>query len=197
MNSTCSELECSAPAVCRGFCGRHYRRRNVAGTLPPKKTLREVLGQGVRVGPVPAIAPELGPCLIWTGKPDKAGYGHRTWEGIRHYAHRLAWIAYCGPIPDGHDIDHRCHVTMCIRVDHLRPTTRSENLQNRAGATRGNSSSRHRGVSYSKRDRRWVAKAKRRGVTYSGGSYLTEQEAADAARELRLRLHTHNDVDRR
>lgn len=59
--------------------------------------------------------------------------------------------------PDDMQVDHRDGKdTLNNRRDNLRIATRSENQQNRGGANR-NSKSGIRGVSWSKRDRKWQA----------------------------------------
>ena len=70
-------------------------------------------------------------CWVWTRFIGTSGYGrlsHRyagqsQWWG----AHRLAWTAFRGPIPDGLTVDHLCFVPACCNPDHLRLLTVSEN----------------------------------------------------------------------
>lgn len=50
-------------------------------------------------------------------------------------AHRAAWEAEYGPIPDGHDLDHLCRRRLCIAPLHLEPVTPSANQQRKP--TRG------------------------------------------------------------
>lgn len=56
---------------------------------------------------------------LWLGAIVE-GYG-RAWikrKPIR--AHRLAWVIFTGkPIPDGHDIHHRCNIKHCVNPFHL------------------------------------------------------------------------------
>lgn len=42
-------------------------------------------------------------------------------DGERRYAaaHRVAWIAANGPIPDGYGVERTCYTPKCVRVDHL------------------------------------------------------------------------------
>lgn len=70
-------------------------------------------------------------CWLWTGAINKGnGYGHfGPNRGIiaTHRAHRVAWILYRGPVPEGMVIDHMCRVRSCVNPDHLRLATPQQN----------------------------------------------------------------------
>jgi HNH endonuclease len=68
----------------------------------------------------------LGGCHLWQGNL-KDGYGCLRLGGKLHFAHRLAWEARHGPIPEGLVLRHRCNVRRCCNADHLVPGTRAEN----------------------------------------------------------------------
>ena len=68
----------------------------------------------------------LSGCHIWRANL-KDGYGCLRLGGKLHFAHRLAWQAKHGPIPDGLVLRHRCNVRRCCNPDHLVPGTRAEN----------------------------------------------------------------------
>lgn len=71
---------------------------------------------------------EDGDCLTWTGSIQTKGYGSTTdGFGRSTLAHRRAWIAANGPIPDGLTVDHLCMNKRCVNVDHMEVVTRSEN----------------------------------------------------------------------
>jgi hypothetical protein len=57
-------------------------------------------------------------CIIWSGKMKK-GYGAiargRKFVGT----HRLSYEFFCGPIPDGLFVLHKCDVRSCCNPDHL------------------------------------------------------------------------------
>lgn len=63
-------------------------------------------------------------CWEWPGKKSAEGYG----QGRGGYAHRLAWQALNGPIPEGLQIDHLCRNRACVRPDHMELVTRKENI---------------------------------------------------------------------
>lgn len=68
-------------------------------------------------------------CWVWLGTVLNNGYG-RFNRGDRHVvAHRFAYEAAVGPIPEGLDLDHLCRNRRCVNPAHLEPVTRSENLR--------------------------------------------------------------------
>lgn len=84
-----------------------------------------------KVEDAPCPVEGLGPCLLWTGAIQSAGYALLKPDGPRRtapvLAHRLAYEHWVGPIPDGLQIDHLCRVRACVRPEHLEPVTRHEN----------------------------------------------------------------------
>jgi hypothetical protein len=79
-------------------------------------------------GPVPAHAPDLGPCWVWTAS---------TWEGYGSFrlgekmvkAYVWAWEDENGPVPDGLELDHLCRNKPCVRPSHLEAVTHLVNLE--------------------------------------------------------------------
>jgi hypothetical protein len=51
-------------------------------------------------------------------------------------AHRVAYLALVGPIPEGKELDHRCRNRACVRPECLELVTHAENVRRGlAGAT--------------------------------------------------------------
>lgn len=89
----------------------------------------------VRDGPIPTARPDLGPCWLWIGSIS-SGYGNIRILGKSLLAHRIAYELANGPIPDGHELDHLCRITNCVRPAHLEPVPHRVNMARGIRATR-------------------------------------------------------------
>jgi len=137
------------------------------------------------------------PCWEWIARIGTHGYGEFRALG-HNLAHRYSWSRENGSIPTGLDIDHICRNRACVNPGHLRCGPRKRNAENLdAAATSANTTSRFRGVSFHKQTGRWRAQVTHHQKQYYGGAYETEEEAAEAARQLRLKLFTFNHSDDR
>lgn len=145
--SPCSIDGCDRPVRARGWCAMHYLRwitKGDVGCAEPKtrRTPRPVeaafWANVDRNGPVPR--PDMGPCWVWTGMLNPGGYGYFNRPGLSRLPHRLAYEWARGPIPDGLDLDHLCHLPpctggvecphrRCVNPDHLDPVTRADNTR--------------------------------------------------------------------
>ena len=121
-------------------------------------------------------------CVLWQGKVFN-GYG--VLSGGR-WAHRVAYDLLVAD-PAGKLVDHICHNTLCINPEHLRLTSRSQNMHNRKGAS-SRSKTGIRGVlhrpMYAKP---WTARVVVNGVQHDE-RYSTVEEAAVAVRRMRAEL---------
>lgn len=63
-------------------------------------------------------------CWPWKLSTGSHGYGQVGWSGPEGHggttAHRVAWMAAIGPIPDGMTVDHECRRSTCCNPLHLR-----------------------------------------------------------------------------
>lgn len=70
-------------------------------------------------------------CYISLYSTGSHGYAQVGWiddSGRRvTVAHRVAWVAEHGPIPEGMTIDHTCKTKQCVNVKHLRMLDNFEN----------------------------------------------------------------------
>ncbi len=66
-------------------------------------------------------------CWEWQLSLDKDGYGKIHHAKVATRAHRAAYIAFVGPIPDGLETDHLCRVRHCCNPAHMEVVTHREN----------------------------------------------------------------------
>ena len=136
MAKSCSISDCGRPATRRGWCQSHYDRWRMYGDPlghpAPRLTLAERLWAKVdKDGPIPAYAPHLGQCWIWTGAKTELGRGviRLSRQRSNGFVHKVAWELLNGPVPDGLELDHLCRVPLCVNPAHLEPVTHQENMR--------------------------------------------------------------------
>ena len=103
------------------------------------------------------------------------------------YAHRVAWEFVYGPIPEGKDIDHVNGNKSDNRIENLRVASRSQNMAN--CVSRKGSTSKYIGVSWSTREKRWVAQITKDYKTYGIGTFESEIDAATAYDTRAIEIH--------
>jgi hypothetical protein len=187
----CSFEGCTKPArratigtLCEGHTGQ--RRRGLQ--LRPLRIKYTNLSELIE-----AHTDRTGDCWTWTTGKDRNGYGKQRWDGFYWFAHRLSYTNYHGPIPDGLLVDHRCHNRACVNPDHLRLATHKQNQEN---LSRTDGASGYRGVYKEALGPSWRAVVKHHGTNHVRSGFSTPEEAAVVARDLRLELFTHNELDR-
>lgn len=83
---------------------------------------------------------EDGECWIWPKSTASHGYGQIGWgvEPDRRLvlAHRMAYLLFIGPIPEGLTVDHVCRNRPCCNPTHLRLLTNLENASDNGPARR-------------------------------------------------------------
>lgn len=90
-------------------------------------------------------------CWVWSGALTD-GYGRLRRRGQMMLAHRLAYEAFVGEVPEGLVLDHLCRNRACCNPDHVEPVTHAENLLHGIGATATNAAkvTCHRGHPFTK-----------------------------------------------
>lgn len=188
---TCSIEGCDKKHKGYGLCNTHYARLKRNGDPHTIRTM-----QGAPAAERYWARVQKGPdCWLWTGACD-GRYGH-FWESKdkSHMAHRYSYEALVGPIPEGKQLDHTCHSTLCVNPRHLRPATPKQNRENASGAPRSSTTG-VRGVSFHKKDRVYHATVGHHGERVYAGRFSNLADAEEAVIAKRLELHTHNDKDR-
>lgn len=134
-------------------------------------------------------------CWEWDGTHNQYGYGLFHSGTTNRLAHRIIFGYYFGAVPSTIQLDHTCGNRGCVNPEHLRKVTPKQNTEHFIKELRSTNTSGYRGVMYDKKRNRWRARVESAGR--SRASYhLTREEAAEAARRMRLEIHTHNDRDR-
>lgn len=134
-------------------------------------------------------------CWGWTGYYDMHGYAKLRRGKQNLVIHRWMYERHVGPLVDGLVIDHACGNTRCVNPDHLRQVSIKQNVEHFTAPLRSHNTSGYRGVTFHKPSGLWMARVKS-GDQSHASYHRTAEEAAAAAQEARLALHTHNDLDR-
>ncbi|TYG23481.1 HNH endonuclease [Enterobacter asburiae] len=192
MAKKCYVNDCDNRSEKRGMCGKHYFRwRKYGDPLVVRNTVYSSPQEAIK-----ARTKVEGECQVWTGAKLKTGYGSIRTGGKALRVHRFVWESVSGPVPDGMDVDHICRNRLCCNINHLRLASRSENNQNLGGAKK-NSKTGVLGVTYLNRgNRRWLAQVKLNGKFVLRKTFMSLEEARDAAIAARLEHFTHNEADR-
>lgn len=96
-------------------------------------------------------------CWRWMGEINHRGYGRFMFRGVRTVAHRVAYELAVGPIPQGLQCGHLCHVPACVRPDHLEPMTAKRNIAMRDERRAPAMTARQRQLRYLQRKRERAA----------------------------------------
>lgn len=67
-------------------------------------------------------------CTVWERATQSQGYGMTWFNNRLILVHRLAWILFNGPIPNGLFVLHRCDNRPCYKIEHLFLGTHLENI---------------------------------------------------------------------
>jgi hypothetical protein len=74
-------------------------------------------------------------CWLWMASCRPNGYGQFAKDARKRpgrkidYAHRVSWELFCGEIPEGVCVLHKCDMPNCVNPEHLFLGTDSDNVQ--------------------------------------------------------------------
>lgn len=176
---------CNDSVHAKGWCSIHYGRWRRHGD--PLTEVTPAFHDKEKLLEYRTIPEPNSGCLLWTGSTTRAGHGTINTGGEVLYAHRWVYEKGVGPIPEGAHVDHKCHVPQCVNVEHLRLATRSQNLSNRKGPSRLNTSG-FRNVYWSKERRCWYVQVVKEGKRRVKYGFKTPEEASVYAEQLREEL---------
>lgn len=187
----CGFAACERESEHVGLCHAHYEQRRRGKSLTPlvahALTFEERFWAKVR---------KTDNCWIWIGSSSGGGYGSIWRDGKCQKAHRVSLDLAGRPAAADLEVDHMCHVRLCVNPAHLQAVPKSLNQENRSGLTAHNTSG-HRGVKWNKARRKWEVAVKKNGRNHYGGLFLSLDEAAKVATRMRNELFTNNLLDRK
>jgi hypothetical protein len=140
--------------------------------------------QGHVVG-VALVDSEDGHLVDLTWSLHSAGYAYRLVDRHAVYMHRVVLGLERGNLLQG---DHINGNRLDNRRANLRVVTSQEQSQNIC-LRKDKQVSRYRGVFYDKRRKKWYGQVQLAGKKHSTGQFLSEDEAGEAVKVLRERLH--------
>lgn len=194
VDAECAMEGCNHPVLARSLCRLHYNRLRRWGHLDEEQRSKEMF-EHAKLDAVRAFwqsVDKRGDCWVWLGSVHR-GYGRISWLGQSRYVHRISFELAYGHIPEGMQIDHRCHTRRCVNPEHLRLVTPKQNCEHLTGANANNKSSGLRGVT--RNHNKWKAEVRHNRKHYYLGTFETVEEANSAAVAARKQLFTHDDYD--
>lgn len=124
------------------------------------------------------------------GSKDNHGYIKVMFQQKLYKAHRLAWFYVYGEWPAG-QIDHINGDRADNRISNLRIVSNKQNQEN--VGRKANNTSGYRGVSFYRKSGKYEAHIRHNGKKRHVGTFLTAEDASQAAMAARQSLMTHND----
>lgn len=118
------------------------------------------------------------------------GYVIIGYDYVYVKAHRLAWFYVHGEWPKD-EIDHINGIRNDNRIENLRQSTKSQNMQNKKKYSVKSDlpQSIYPGVTWSKVMRKWIARISKDGKKYYLGSFIEPEDAYKVYLENKKKLH--------
>lgn len=107
-------------------------------------------------------------CWLWLRTTNEQGYGRLYVNGVRVYAHRLAYELSKGSIAEGLVVRHKCDTPSCCNPEHLVLGTRAQNANDRDRRGRG----------------RWLHNEERPTIRYSNAVIIAIRSAVGSTRQI-------------
>lgn len=114
-----------------GLCLGHYQQKRQGKELRPIRQGTHGMSLQDKVRFYSVENPATG-CWEWQAYKKPSGYGTLWYDGKPYYhAHRVSYIAFNGPIPEGMWVLHICDVRCCVNPQHLRLGSMQDNVDDR------------------------------------------------------------------
>lgn len=107
-----------------------------------------------------------GDCWLWTGAIHPFGYGRIGIADEILLVHRVAYVEFVGPIPDGMNVLHRCDRAACWNPLHLFLGTHADNAADKVAKGRQYRGERHHCFTLTDEDLRLAASMHAAGASW-------------------------------